>query len=458
MQNTKYFFNQISDTKEFRTISQLIDPSWVQSQSDIEWISILFLSANTIKGEFSFSDYTVLQAITQMVAAFEQKTLVKIQNHEEFEKRLLAHLRPAVYRVKYGLHLSDIDTSRISIEGPQYEFLTSSIRKIISPLEKIAGKKFPEEEVKLIVFYFGGDLENAKSLSVVKPKAAVVCTNGVIVSKLMFQNLVHLFPEITFLSATSVRDFETFSADYDLVFTTVPLKTRARQYVIQPVSSSADAMRLRYRVLNDFGLKNMELALDQITQIVRKHTESVDISGLKDDLKQWLSVEQPTAGIQKELPDLSMYISPQLVRLIDQKVDWRDAVGLATEPLQKSGIVNQNYLDTILKNTESKSNYSFLGSRIAIPHTTAGHGIIQDGFGFSVFKRAVKFPTGQNISIIVPIAILNTKKHLRAIEQLTSIASDDDLVSKIISASDTESIYRLIKVKEKEIKIDVNRL
>lgn len=458
VRQTQYFFNQISDTKEFRTISKLIDPGWVQSQSDIEWISILFLSANTIKGEFSFSDYAVLKAITQMVSAFEQKTLVKIPNHEEFEKRLLAHLRPAVYRVKYGLHLNDIGTSQISIEGPQYEFLASSIRKIISPLEKIAGKKFPEEEVKLIVFYFGGDLENAKNLSVVKPKAAVVCTNGVIVSKLMFQNLVHLFPEITFLSATSVRDFETFAADYDLVFTTVPLKTKARQYVIQPVSSAEDAMRLRYRVLNDFGLKNMELALDQITQIVRKHTESVDTPGLKTDLRQWLSAEQPTVNIQKELPDLSMYIAPQFIRLIGNKVDWQDAIRLATEPLLQSSDVNQDYLDTILKNTASKSNYSFLGSRIAIPHTTSDHGILQDGFGFSVFKQAIKFPTGQNISIIVPIAILNTNKHLRAIEQLTSIASDDGLVNKIISASDTESIYRLIKTKEKEIKIDANRL
>ncbi|WP_180370228.1 BglG family transcription antiterminator [Oenococcus oeni] len=458
VQDTKYFFNQISDTKEFKVISQLINSDWIRSQSDIEWISILFLSANTIRGEFSFSDYAILKAITKMVSAFEQKTLVKIQNHEEFEKRLLAHLRPAVYRVKYGLHLKDVDVSQISIAGSQYEFLASSIRKIISPLEKIAGKKFPEEEIKLIVFYFGGDLENAKSLSTIKPKAAVVCTNGVIVSKLMFQNLVHLFPEITFLSATSVRDFEAFSSDYDLVFTTVPLRTKAKQYIIRPISPSEDAMKLRYRVLSDFGLKNMELALDQITQIVRRHTKSVDVLGLKSDLKHWLSTEQSTTNIQKEVPNLSAYLSPQFIRLIDKKTYWQEALCTATEPLIHSGIVNQDYLDTIVKNTASRNNYSFLGSRIAIPHTTSDHGILQDGFGFTVFKQAVKFPTGQNINIIVPIAIYNTKEHLRAIEQLTSIASDDKLISTIISASDTESIYRFIKSKEKETKIDANRL
>ncbi|VDK13468.1 hypothetical protein OAL24_00267 [Oenococcus sicerae] len=454
--NDNYFLNQIADTKEFSVISKLVNPDWVDCQSDIEWISILFLSANTIRGKFSFSDYTILKAIKEMVSSFEQKTLVQIQNHEEFEQRLLAHLRPAVYRVKYGLHLNDINTSQMLIKDSQYEFLAASIRKIISPLEQITRKKFPENEVKLIVFYFGGDLENAKNLSIIKPKAAVVCTNGVIVSKLMFQNLVHLFPEIAFLSATSVRDFETFSDDYDLVFTTVPLKTNAKQYIIQPIVSPEDAIKLRYRVLNEFGLKNIEITLDKIIQIVRKHVNSIDVTGLKGDLKQWLSTEQQTYSIQKELPDLSDYIAPQFMRLLDKKVDWQDALEIAAEPLIRSGIVNQKYLNTILKNTESENNYSFLGSQIAIPHTTAENGILNDGFGFTVLKHAVKFPTGQSISIIVPIAICDTKKHLRAIEQLTSIASDAKLIHQIISASDTETIYQLIKKKEKETAIDAN--
>ncbi len=44
--------------------------------------------------------------------------------------------------------------------------------------------------------HFDGELEKSADLHSSKERAAVVCTNGLIVSKLMIQNLRRLFPEI----------------------------------------------------------------------------------------------------------------------------------------------------------------------------------------------------------------------------------------------------------------------
>lgn len=456
IKNSNYFFNQISDTREYKIISELVYPDWISCKSDIEWLSIIFLSANTIRGDFFLPDASIVHAVESMISSFEQQTLVEIADRQSFEKRLLAHLRPAIYRVKYGLHLNDIGITKIMNNEPRQKILVSTIRKIILPLEQLVGKKFPENEINLIAFYFGSDLENKQSSIFIKERAAVVCANGVIAAKLMFENLVHLFPEITFLSATSVREFEAFSKDYDLVFTTVPLHTNARQYIIHPVMQSETAIQLRYRVLNDLGMTNAEVTVNSLMKIIKKHSNSIDTEGLESDLCQWLSSKPIKTDVVKQLPNLLSYIQPNFVQLTDKSLDWRQAICLATEPLLKEKIVTNQYLKSILQNTESENNYSFLGSKLAIPHTTPNNGIIGDGFGFLVLKKPVIFPTGENISVIVPIAVKDTTKHLKAIKQLTNLASSVGLINRIVSTSNTKTIYQYIKKQMKGEQIDLS--
>lgn len=229
--------------------------AWLTKDSDAEWLVILLLSSNTIRGDVGVADADLVKAIQTMVAKFEQQTFIKITDQDDFVKRLLAHLRPAIFCVRYGLHLHDIGIGHVMAADSRHRFLVDTINAIIEPLEKLTGKTIPEDERNLIAFYFDGELEKSTDLHVSKERVAVVCTNGLIVSKLMIQNLRRLFPEISFLSATSAREFEHFSGDYDLVFTTVPLKTSARQYIIHPLLSGDEQVQLRYRVLNEIGSK-----------------------------------------------------------------------------------------------------------------------------------------------------------------------------------------------------------
>ncbi|MCV3295516.1 MAG: BglG family transcription antiterminator [Oenococcus sp.] len=443
--NPKYFFNQIADTCEFQIIRDILDPNWVFDQSDVEWLSIIFLSANTIKGDFSLSDIAILKATQEMIANFEKQTLLEIHDKLDFEKRLLAHLRPAVYRVKYKLHLNEIGISQVMPNDPQHKVLASAIRKSILPLEELTGRPFPDEEIDLIAFYFGGDLVQPSDAVPIKQRAAVVCTNGVIAAKLMFENLISLFPEISFLSATSAREFESFSNDYDLVFTTVPLNTDAKQYIIQPVMSSNSALQLRYQVLNDLGIHDTTITVDKILRLARKYTQILDIEGLETDLKKMFSGQRSLRENIELLPNLSEYIHPNLIQVANEDLTWDQAVRMATQPLIDKDIVTEKYLQVILSNTASTKNYSFLGSQMAIPHTTPENGVLKDAFGFLVLRKPTIFPNGQQISVIAPIAIKNTTKHLRAIEQLAALGTDRQAMTQIVSAKDPQVVTNLIQ-------------
>ncbi|EGF47454.1 transcription antiterminator, partial [Lacticaseibacillus rhamnosus MTCC 5462] len=101
------------------------------------------------------------------------------------------------------------------------------------------------------------------------------------------------------------REFEHFSGDYDLVFTTVPLKTSARQYIIHPLLSEDEQMQLRYRVLNDIGVKNIQTGIAALTAIVRKHAKITDSEGLDQALRRFLADQGVEALPETQQPTVS---------------------------------------------------------------------------------------------------------------------------------------------------------
>lgn len=439
-----YFEHQISDTEEFSALRPLMPKAWLTNDSDAEWLVILLLSANTIRGDVGVADADLVKAIQTMVAKFEQQTFIKITDQDDFVKRLLAHLRPAIFRVRYGLHLHDIGIGQVMAADSRHRFLVDTINAIIEPLEKLTGKTIPEDERNLIAFYFDGELEKSADLHVSKERAAVVCTNGLIVSKLMIQNLRRLFPEISFLSATSAREFEHFSGDYDLVFTTVPLKTSARQYIIHPLLSGDEQVQLRYRVLNDIGVKNIQTGISALTAIVRKHAKVTDAVGLDHALRRFLADQTVEELPVVDQPRLTDFTEPDLIQVGSSR-NWEQALQQAIRPLERLDYVTDPFRQTLMAETAAADNYSFIGTQVAIPHTVPENGVLRNGFGFYILKQPVVYPNGFRIRMIVPIAVKDTDQHLRAIQELSEIIADEATLKALFKAENGQQAYDILR-------------
>lgn len=445
--NFNYFKNKLSDTLEFTSIMAVTNPKWVRSESDLEWITLVFLSSNTLEGAFQNVGSPILLAIKKMVDRFEQDTLVKIPNRKAFDKQLLAHLRPAYFRVKYKMHLANIRVNKAFQENTWHKMLFETVKADLKPLEELVGKNFPTEEIKLITFYFGSVLESRKQPYNNQQCAAVVCTNGIISARLMFKHLVKLIPEITFLSVTSAHDFETFEKDYDLVFSTTPLNTKIRQYIVHPLMTTEESINLRFRVLNDLGINTRQGSVDQVVKIVKKHGMVCDYKGLKDDLLNWSiksNVSQNDRQKKSQLPSLEYYLRPELFQIVDTSMNWEKALRLSIKPLIDERIVTTHFEDVLVEQTKNPKSFAFLGTHMAIPHAVPENGALSEAFGFSIFKSPVLFPRKEAISIIVPISLRDTTKHLQAIQQLSHIAENVSLIDQLINTDSSKTAYQLV--------------
>lgn len=440
----------ISETKEYQYLKQHPLLKNVHDEY-IKWIALEILSSNLYdktNSDYGPDELQILKFIHQIVEGFKAKTLVKIDNQERFEQRLLNHLRPACFRVKYNLpSLGSIGI----VNQDNHEILMQIVTELVHPLELWLGTKFPENEIRLLTYYFGyqlaGNFEENDNLAP-KYKAVVVCSNGIIMSKILIRELRSLFPEMNFLFTMSAREFEESDEKFDVVFTTVPLDTNLPQYLVSANMNYSRKIGLRYRVLNDLGLEKTDTQVREILNLISKYAKVSDNDHLRSGIERIL-VTKDSETVNKDktqkLPDLLSYIKPQYIQVIDRKINWRSALQTALQPLINDHKVDEKYYRELAKQIENPYNYSFLGRYISIPHSSPHHGIKDDGISILISKNPILLPNNKNVRIIAPIAFYHMDRFLKAINQFASLAIDPETIQKLINVSTSKEAYQVLE-------------
>ena len=442
---------EIRRTPEYKFLKVLLqETSWQGTQEKyLTWITLLFLTSNIYERKTTQvfdSDAELKRLIHNMVSDFEKQTLIIIDDREAFERRILGHLRPACFRIKYNLSLGFYSLDSL-VQDSNHAILNELMKELIVPTENWLGRAFPSDELELLSYYFGYQLTTPHNGSLYKPRAVVVCANGVMVSKLMRENLKKLFPELHFLASFSVRDFYKFGNDYDLVFTTTLLSSCVPQFIIDPIMTYKEQIRLRYRVLNELGLSEVDHSVDELQHIIRKYAVISDAKPLREELEYFLLKEKQNSPLEnfKTLPTLTNYLKPQFILQTSEELTWQQALILACQPLIDYQIVNEVFIQDCLVQIDSKEYGGYLGTQTCIPHTTVDHGVLKDGIGLLISKKPITFPNGQQIHFIFPLSFYDLTKHLKAVNQLADICKDQTFLIKLLELEDKKTIYQLLR-------------
>lgn len=447
--------NKLDHLFEYETVEKLVDDFNIpyRNFADIEWYCLLFLSSNTIQNTVSFHDRELLQAIEEMIQIFEQKSSIPIKQKSFLAKRLFAHLRPMVYRVRFNVPIDILEMKSIDTEKPEFQAILGVLKDSIYPIEKIIGKKIPPSEIMLISFYFGGELvKQSNEFSDTKKKAIVVCSNGLIVARMMLKTLKNLFPELNFLTVGSAREFKMFSSYYDVVFSSIPLKTDALEYVIPPILSESEKVKLRIKVLRDLMLDDINQQSIDIINIVKKYADNLENPLVYEEISAYLA-KSKSVGVTNRLANeqniqltLSDFLQEKYITRGDKRLtEWREAVTLACQPLLDDSVITSAYLDKLVEQLSTPDSYYFLNGVIAIPHSVKEDGVLKDGCGLLILENPIVFPSGYKVRFIMPFALLSSDKHLYALNQLLTLSIDTERQQEILLAQSSHEVHEYIK-------------
>ncbi|RDW20675.1 BglG family transcription antiterminator [Oceanobacillus chungangensis] len=442
-------YDELSDTKEYQATEELLYDKKDIPVSERLFITLHLLTTNVYWAE-DFTEDTVpnlVSAIDTMLRLFEKSACIYFQEREQLMDKLLQHIKPAYYRIKY--HLTDT----IQIQGSlSKEFLEIRhlVSKSIEPLKELIGSEIPASETTYITMLIGGWMNRQGESIDRKVKAIVVCPQGVSVSRLMFNDLSELFPEFVFLDSLSVREFLNYKLEYDIVFSPTYLETNKKLFISKVFLGEEEKYRLRKQVMLEIhGYIPNDRNVNQLLEIINKYSTVNNERALKEELESYLNHADDTAIVKKENPpqDLNLddMITPANITLLDSVDSWEEAVRKAAQPLNESGIIEPIYVDAMIRSSKEDS-YIVIGPNIAIPHAAPEDGVNDVGMSLLRLKEPVQYTEEFAINFVVVIAAVDKQQHIRALMQLMQFANSEIDRKHAIETDSIEEVHKILKL------------
>lgn len=223
-------YEELSGTKEYQATEEILfDLEEIPMQERL-FITLHLLTANVYWSETVVEEDfpNLVQVLEEMLRLFEKSTAIYLQNRKQLLNKMLLHMKPAYYRIKY--QLTEVNEFGYTLIQSRYKELHHLVSQSTKPLADLIGRDIPENETAYLTMLIGGWLRKQGDSLQEKVKVIVVCPKGVSVSRLMFGELRELFPEFIFLDSLSVREFYDYDLEYDIVFSPMFLETEKNYF------------------------------------------------------------------------------------------------------------------------------------------------------------------------------------------------------------------------------------
>ncbi|MBV6735772.1 BglG family transcription antiterminator [Priestia megaterium] len=437
-------YEELSDTKEFEAAEILIEDAACIPKEERLFITLQLLTSNVLSSQFLREEETLelKSSLKSSLALFEKKACITFKEKEKLLQKLVLHMKPAYYRIKYQLTTNYSIIEKVSEE---FEAIHYIVKDSLKPFETYIGCSIPESEVMFITVFIGGHLINSGETIQLKKRAVVVCPNGVSISHLMEHTLRDLFPEFYFYEALSIREFEQSKAEFDMVFSPVPVQTSKHLFIVEQFITDFQKLQLRQRVIQTiFGLNTSVVNIEQLISVIEKYAKVDQKSQLQKALQDYFSLQVLNETSKNQEYSLADLITPETIVLRDQVESWKEAISIAAAPLLHKGIITEAYIDKMQEQYPSMSPHIVLRLNVAIPHASPEDGV--QAVGMSLLKLKEGLLCGeQKVHFIVVIAAIDKKKHLNAMLQLMKLAEMNGVINEMKRLNEKYKIYEIIK-------------
>ncbi|WGE33653.1 PTS sugar transporter subunit IIA [Actinobacillus genomosp. 1] len=137
--------------------------------------------------------------------------------------------------------------------------------------------------------------------------------------------------------------------------------------------------------------------------------------------------------------------------LLNQRAaDWKAAIKLGTDLLEKSGAIEPRYYTSIIENIEKMGPYIILAPGLAMPHSRPEEGVIKTSFALVTLAEPITFDgEDEPVSVLVTLAGSDSDKHMEGLMEITQVLDDPDSdtgvdLAKILRCQTKEDIYAVI--------------
>lgn len=446
-------FQHIIGTKEYSVTASLSNKYQIENQLERMFISAQIQISNIhyLKADEYKMEKKLMKAANEMITNFEDISCIQIKEREQLLEAVLQHCKPAFYRMKYNYH---IENSILDMVLPQHSYLHEMVRKSSKPFAQLVGHEIVDDELVYLTVLFGAWLRKEGVLDIVeeKKRAVVVCTNGISVSNFLYVTLTELFPEIDFLTCLSIRGFQDFEEDYELVFSTVRLESEKTQFLVTPFLNEYSKQSFREKVLQEIeGVNLHRIQISSIVNIVEESATIHDKDQLIKDLKQYLSKEPNTKKEESILQRkregilLSDLLNETTIQISEKETDWKDAIRIASAPLLENKDIEERYVDKMITSICEEQPFIMIAEGVIIAHAGIDDGVNKVSMGILRMPSKISIYGYMNADIIVVLGTPDRTEHLTALYKFIEVSESNEKMRAIRQAKKVDEIVQVIR-------------
>lgn len=420
------------------------------STSEVQLVTILLTIVS--QGEIQDGNLDFLLNIAAgIIHRLEWLAAIQFENYRVLLLNTFYHLVPAYFRIRFGFYLPNIMIDNIKRDYAQeYELTTAALRQLSQQI----GYEVPEEEIGFFTILFGCELYNVEESQRKEPlKAVIVCPSGVSSSLILLTELQRIFPMITFKEANSVDQLKNIpESSYNIIFSTVVIKNRAHVYVVKPLMNQLEKNLLINEIQKDwfipgYSLPNVKELVDALLPYVTLK-KNVDKEKLYKVLNHVINKKINEKGYDR--PMLKDLLTPEMIQITDQVLDWEEAITLSAETLLKNDYIEERYIQAIIDEVHQHGAFIHIGKGIALPHARPEDGVKKLGMSLLKSKEAVKILDEDKhaVNIFICLAAIDNETHLRALSSLTKVLTNADKLDQLLAAESKEEILNILVQEE----------
>ncbi|WP_368657938.1 transcription antiterminator [Metabacillus halosaccharovorans] len=227
--------------------------------------------------------------VQRLIEQVEQLTNKELKHDTSLFHGLLAHLQPAVYRLKQGMKITNPLLKEIKRDHHELFGVVQHAAKAALPFDAV-----PEEEIGYLVLHFGAAINKRKTTR--KLKALIICSSGIGTSKMLATQINNQFPHIAELRNISAFELKEIDVTkYDLILSTIPIEDISADYLlVSPILTTQELEKIKDYI----EVKGLEL---EQSPSFEEPDERVDITINFEQYERFTNQSQRLIRLLKEM-------------------------------------------------------------------------------------------------------------------------------------------------------------
>ena len=441
--------DNLRDLKEFelskqalKKIQKIFNIVFPEDEAGYFTMHIMGARLNRQKNEQDSEDAAVNEFINEVC----KEIRIDLQDDKDLYDGLMTHIKPALWRSRYGIRLYNpiLDTIKVN-----YSQLFDVIYRKSSILNDYFKIELDENELGYLAVHFGAAIERKRSNPGMQSfiSAAVVCSSGLGTTKMLSSKIRSEFSEINILYEMSIIDFENFDKDsVDVIFTTLPIDTQKypNMLFVNAFLTDEDKANIRKFISGFFTTtRNSGKIIDKMIYIINRNCTINDENNLRKDLEKLLFYSRNDNEITDQ--SLSTYLDLDHIKVKCHARDWKQAVQIAGNILYEHGEIRENYIYEMIRNVIRFNSYIVITKGVAMPHGLKEN-VIKPSFSLITLDEPVEFGHKYNdpVSIVLCMAAKDEDSHIEAMMQFMYFLEDENNKRKLNECQTAEEAKGLI--------------